>query len=149
MLFGLLSYDWFVLIGGSYKSPMSPSFFKGAFRCKIDAAYFGGYVKPTNWKENRKPKQDCWVVVIIGARNAITLPFIFESDAQAISTIARRVNPGALYMRTKPQVGIICITLPYEAHQSRGILFSAGACTNQAERLFLRLGRSEIWHIIT
>jgi ISXO2-like transposase domain len=66
---------------------------------EIDGAYFGGYVKPANWTENRRDRRLLGnqsgkrrVVVIMRERNGITLPFVFRSEAQSISTIASRVD---------------------------------------------------------
>src|ERR1700730_13407866 len=66
---------------------------------EIDGAYFGVYVKPANWTENRRDRRlvenqsgKRRVVVIMRERNGITLPFVFRSEAQSISTIASRVE---------------------------------------------------------
>jgi transposase-like protein len=69
---------------------------------EIDGAYFGGYVKPANWTENRRDRRllenqtgKRRVVVIMRERNGITLPFVFRSEAQSISTITSRVDGSA------------------------------------------------------
>src|SRR5665213_435306 len=69
---------------------------------EIDGAYFGGYVKPANNKENRRDRR-LWknqsgkrrAVVIMRERNGITLPFVFRSEEMAIPTIQDRVAPGS------------------------------------------------------
>jgi len=65
---------------------------------EIDGAYFGGYVKPANNKENRRDrrltenqsgKRRC--VVIMRERYGRTLPFVFKSEDAAVPTISQRV----------------------------------------------------------
>src|ERR1700726_391382 len=69
---------------------------------EVDGAYFGGYVKPANWTENRRDRRllenqtgKRRVVVIMRERNGITLPFVFRSETQSIPTIASRVDGNA------------------------------------------------------
>src|SRR6266481_3044712 len=61
---------------------------------EIDGAYFGGYVKPANHKENRRDrrlahnqsgKRRC--VVIMRERKGISLPFVCRSEELSISAI--------------------------------------------------------------
>jgi transposase-like protein len=84
---------------------------------EIDGAYFGGYVKPANWTENRRDRRllenqtgKRRVVVIMRERNGITLPFVFRSEAQSISAIASRVDGNAT-MPMKPGIGIFCMSV--------------------------------------
>ena len=53
---------------------------------EVDGAYFGGHVKPANWKENRRDRRLAVnqngkrrVVVIMRERDGKTLPFVFKS----------------------------------------------------------------------
>jgi transposase-like protein len=70
---------------------------------EIDGAYFGGYVKPANQKENRRNrrlsknqngKRQC--VVVIRERDGETLPAVFRTEAQALSFIRSRVAKGTV-----------------------------------------------------
>jgi transposase-like protein len=119
---------------------------------EIDGAYFGGYVKPTNWTENRRDRRllenqsgKRRVVVIMRERNGITLPFVFRSEAQSISTIAGRVDGNATIFADEARHWDIL----YERFLTKRInheeCYSDGdACTNQAESFFSRLRRAEI-----
>ena len=69
---------------------------------EVDGAYFGGSVKPANRKENRKDHRllehqtgKRQVVVVMRERNGKTLPFVFGSEAESVSTIQARVQPGS------------------------------------------------------
>src|ERR1700676_3408622 len=69
---------------------------------EIDGAYFGGYVKPANWKENRRDRRLACnqngkrrVVVIMRERDGKTLPFVFRSEDASIPTIEKHVTNGS------------------------------------------------------
>jgi transposase-like protein len=69
---------------------------------EIDGAYFGGYVKPKNKKEDRKDRRLAIhqtgkrrAVVVMRERNGRTLPFVFESEADSLPTIHARVMSGS------------------------------------------------------
>jgi hypothetical protein len=82
-----------------------------ALGAPLDGAFFGGYVKPANWTENRRDRHllenqtgKRQVVVIMRDRNGIALPFVFRSEAQSIATIASRVD-GDYLRRRSPELG--------------------------------------------
>src|SRR5262245_60817760 len=65
---------------------------------EIDGAYFGGYVKPANRREDRKDRRLAAnrsgkrkAVVVIRERNGQTLPGVFPSEAAALNFIRRNV----------------------------------------------------------
>ena len=69
---------------------------------EIDGAYFGGYIKPANHKENRRDRRLAInqngkrrVVVIMRERDGKTLPFVFKSEDAAIPTIKEHVETGS------------------------------------------------------
>jgi len=69
---------------------------------EVDGAYFGGYVKPANDRENRRDRRlaenqtgKCKVVVVMRERGGETLPFVFRSEAAAVATIGRKVALGS------------------------------------------------------
>lgn len=119
---------------------------------EVDGAFFGGYVKPANWKENRRDRRFLEnqtgkrrVVVIMRERNGITLPFVFRSEAQSISTIGARVDANATIHADEARHWDIL----HERFLTRRInheeCYSDGtACTNQAESFFSRLRRAQI-----
>ena len=68
---------------------------------EVDGAYFGGYVKPANHKENRRDrrkaqnqtgKRQC--VIVVRERDGMTLPAAFPSETAALSFIRSRVAKG-------------------------------------------------------
>ncbi|WP_279356309.1 IS1595 family transposase [Methylobacterium indicum] len=119
---------------------------------EVDGAYFGGYVKPSNHKENRVDRRLAVnktgkrrVVVIMRERGGITLPFVFKSETASIETIGRRVAEGST-IHADEAAGWDVLHKRYLTkrinHQQA---YSADdACTNQAESFFSRLRRAEI-----
>jgi transposase-like protein len=119
---------------------------------EIDGAYFGGYVKPANNKENRRDRR-LWknqngtrrAVVIMRERNGITLPFVFRSEDMAISTIQDRVAAGSTVYADEAS----CWDTLHARYLTKRINHSEAystpdACTNMAESFFSRLRRAEI-----
>ncbi|MEZ5895028.1 MAG: IS1595 family transposase [Parvularculaceae bacterium] len=121
---------------------------------EIDGAYFGGYVKPANKREDRKDrrlrinqsgKRRC--VVIVREREGQTLPMVFKTEAEATNWIARRVDPATVLhadeapswnnLHARFEVRRVNHELAYSTHD---------ACTNQAESFFSRLRRAEQGH---
>ena len=67
----------------------------------MDGAYFGGYVKPANHKENRRDLRLARnqsgkrrVVVVVRERGGRTLPAVFRAESAALGFIASRVAKG-------------------------------------------------------
>lgn len=119
---------------------------------EIDGAYFGGYVKPANNKENRRDRR-LWknqsgkrrAVVIMRERNGITLPFVFRSEEMAVPTIQDRVAAGSTIYADEAS----CWDTLHARYLTKRINHSEAystdeACTNQAESFFSRLRRAEI-----
>jgi transposase-like protein len=119
---------------------------------EIDGAYFGGYVKPANWKENRVDRRLAEnqtgkrrVVVVMRERNGIALPFVFKSEAQSISTIAQRVHPEATIHADQAAGWDVLHERFLTKRINHEECYSDGeACTNMAESFFSRLRRAEI-----
>jgi len=119
---------------------------------EIDGAYFGGYVKPANWKENRRDRRLAEnqtgkrrVVVIMRERNGITLPFVFKSEAQSVATIGQRVHPEATIHADQAAGWDVLHERFLTKRINHEECYSDGdACTNQAESFFSRLRRAEI-----
>ncbi|MDB5405613.1 MAG: family transposase [Rhodospirillales bacterium] len=123
---------------------------KGAV--EVDGAYFGGYVKPANHKENRRDRRKLEtqtgkrrVVVIMRERNGRTLPFVFKSEGASIATIRNRVEIGAtVYADEASHWNVLHAKyLTKQVDHSR-CYSENGANTNQAESFFSRIRRSEI-----
>jgi transposase-like protein len=121
---------------------------------EVDGAYFGGYVRPANLKEDRIDRRKAenqngkrQSVIIIRERNGNSLPMVFRSEAAALSWIKSRVLPGTL-LNADEASGWNDLQARYEMkrinHQEAYSL--DGACTNQAESYFSRLRRGEMGH---
>jgi transposase-like protein len=121
---------------------------------EIDGAYFGGYVKPANRKENRVDRRLIQnqsgkrkAVVVIRERDGNSLPAVFRSEGQALSFIRSRIAKGTIVnadaathwneLQTRFEMKRIDHAEAYSMD---------GACTNAAEEYFSRLRRAEIGH---
>jgi transposase-like protein len=119
---------------------------------EVDGAYFGGHLKPANWKENRRDRRLAVnqtgkrkVVVILRERNGITLPFVFRSEAHAISTIVNRADGNATIFADEAAHWDVLHQRFLTKRINHEEAYSDGdACTNQAESFFSRLRRAEI-----
>lgn len=119
---------------------------------EVDGGYFGGHVRPANYKENRRDRRLAEnqtgkrrVVVIMRERNGRSLPFVFKAEGHAIATIAKRVTAGTVIHADEAAhwdtLHALYLTKRINHQQS----YSDGeACTNQAESFFSRLRRAEI-----
>jgi transposase-like protein len=120
----------------------------------IDGAYFGGYVKPSNLKENRRDLRKAEnqtgkrrVVVIIRQHGGDSLPAVFQPEAAAVGFIRAHVKPGTV-VNADEVSGWDSLHARYEMKRiNHGEAYSLdGACTNWAEEYFSRLRRGEIGH---
>ena len=119
---------------------------------EVDGAYFGGYVKPANWKENRVDRRLAQhqtgkrrVVVVMRERGGITLPFVFKSEHQGIQAIGARVEPGSIIHADEARGWDALHDRFLTKRINHQECYSDGeACTNQAESFFSRLRRAEI-----
>ena len=119
---------------------------------EIDGAYFGGYVKPENKKEDRIDRRLAEnqsgkrkAVVVMRERRGRSLPFVFEREGDALPTIYRRVERGSVIYADEANVwdplhGV------YATHRiNHSVAYmDEGVCTNMAESFFSRLRRAEI-----
>jgi transposase-like protein len=119
---------------------------------EVDGAFFGGYVKPANRKEDRIDRRlkehrtgKRKAVVIMREREGRALPFVFQGEDEALSTIIERVEPGSTIYADEAS----CWDALHSRYAVKRINHSVayrdeGACTNQAESYFSRLRRMEI-----
>ena len=119
---------------------------------EVDGAYFGGYAKPANYKENRLDRRLSFnksgkrrVVVIMRERKGCTLPFVFKSEDASLPTIGRHVAEGSTVYADDAS----CWTALHARYLTKIVnhseCYSDGeANTNQAESFFSRLRRAEI-----
>lgn len=119
---------------------------------EIDGAYFGGYVKPENRKEDRKDRRlrenrtgKRRVVVVMRERQGRTVPGVFESEGASLDMIGSRVQPGSTVYADEGQSWDALHGRFAMKRINHSVSFSdEGACTNQAESYFSRLRRAEI-----
>jgi transposase-like protein len=119
---------------------------------EIDGAYFGGYVKPENRKENRRDRRLAenrsgkrQAVVVMRERNGKTLPHACESEDDAVPVVHSRVAHGSTVYADEAS----CWDALHGRFAAKRINHSVafmdnGACTNQAESYFSRLRRAEV-----
>lgn len=119
---------------------------------EIDGAYFGGYVKPENKKEdrrdrrlleNRTGKRQC--VVVMRERKGRSLSFVVANEGDAVPYV--RDHVGALAtIHADEGSGWDALHAGWDTHRVNHSVqfFDKGVCTNQAESYFSRLRRMEI-----
>jgi len=119
---------------------------------EIDGAYFGGYAKPENKKEDRKDrrllenrtgKRQC--VVIMREQNGKSLPFIVRTEGDAVPYVRDHVGTLAT-IHADEGSGWDALHAGWETKRvNHSIQFmDEGVCTNQAESYFSRLRRMEV-----
>lgn len=119
---------------------------------EIDGAYFGGYVKPENRKEDRKDrrllenrsgKRQC--VVIMRERGGRSLPFIVRHEGDAVPLVRDHVGTLAT-IHADEGTGWDDLHAGWDMKRiNHSVAFKdEGACTNQAESYFSRLRRMEV-----
>jgi len=121
---------------------------------EIDGGYFGGYVKPNNFKseridrrlrKNQSGKRQC--VVIVRERGGKSVPGVFNSEGAALSWIKSRIEKDTTVHADEANAWND-LHAKYEMKRiNHEVAYSdAGACTNQAESYFSRLRRAEQGH---
>jgi transposase-like protein len=121
---------------------------------EIDGGYFGGYVKPANYKENRRDRRFAknqngkrQVVVVVREREGRTLPAVFKSESAALGFIVNRVAKGTELVADEAnswndlQSRFAMQRIDHQAAYS-----DRGVYSNGAESFFSRMRRGEIGH---
>ena len=121
---------------------------------EVDGAYFGGYQKPANHKENRRDRRLAVnqngkrkSVIVIRERNGHSLPAVFRSESAALGWIKSRIVPGTI-VNADEAPGWDSLHAHFEMKRiDHSKAYSEdGACTNMAEEYFSRLRRAEAGH---
>jgi transposase-like protein len=119
---------------------------------EIDGCYIGGYVKPANWKENRRDRRFARnksgkrrVVIVMRERKGKTLTFVSKTEDAAVPTLQDRIAKGSTVYADEAahwdQLHARYLTKRINHSEA----YSDGeGCTNQAESFFSRLRRAEI-----
>lgn len=121
---------------------------------EIDAAYFGGYVKPANRREHRADRRFAMnqsgkrkAVVIIRERNGETLPAVFKTEAQALTFLQKHIAKGTIVNADEsPNWNALHARYEMRRINHEEAYSMDGACTNGAEEFFSRMRRAEIGH---
>ena len=121
---------------------------------EVDGAYFGGYVKPANHKENRKDRRLAkhqngkrQVVVVARERDGLVLPAAFPTEGSALAYIRNHVAAGTELHADEANSWNDLHGHYVVKRINHQIAYSDGvACTNGAESFFSRLRRAEIGH---
>lgn len=121
---------------------------------EVDGAYFGGYVKPANLKEDRVDRRLAKhqtgkrkVVVVIRERGGETLPGVFKSEHAALSWVARRVAKGTvLHADEASSWNDLHARYELKRIDHQAAYSVDGVHTNNAESYFSRLRRGEAGH---
>jgi hypothetical protein len=121
---------------------------------EVDGAYFGGYVKPGNFAENRRDRRKAMnqsgkrqSLVIVRERNGNSVPAVFKSESAAMNWIRSRIQPGTV-VNADEAASWDALNSRYEMRRiNHQECYSDGeACTNLAESFFSRIRRAEIGH---
>lgn len=119
---------------------------------EVDGAYFGGYVKPANRREDRKDRRrkvhqsgKRQVVVVARERGGDTLTQVHKTEAEGVAFVASVVNPSSTIHADEAshwdnlEASFLTKRINHSVEYS-----SDESCTNQAESFFSRLRRAEI-----
>ncbi|MBP2316947.1 IS1595 family transposase [Azospirillum soli] len=118
---------------------------------EVDGCHVGGYVKPANFKENRRDRRKAVnqngkrrVVVAIRDRDGRTLTSVFKSEDEATGFIASRVAKGStIHADEAAAWDKLHARFPMKRINHSEAYSADGACTNMAESFFSRLRRAE------
>jgi transposase-like protein len=119
---------------------------------EIDGAHFGGYIKPTNRKENRIDRRLAEhqtgkrrVVIVMRERNGKTLSFVAASEDASLPAIKARVANGSTVYADEAAHWDELHARYLTKRINHSVAYSDGdVSTNQAESFFSRLRRAEI-----
>lgn len=119
---------------------------------EVDGAYFGGYVRPENRREDRKDRRKQInkngkrkSVVVMRERGGRVLTAVFPTEHGSADFIMENVRPGSV-VYTDEAPGWDKVRDFFQAYSvnHREAYSDGHICTNQAESYFSRLRRSEI-----
>ena len=119
---------------------------------EIDGAYFGGYVKPANRREDRIDRRLAMhrtgkrqVVVVMRERGGRTLPFVAKTEAAGADVVAAHIAPGATIFADEASSWNDLDARFLTKRINHSECYSDGfACTNMAESFFSRIRRAEV-----
>lgn len=118
----------------------------------VDGAYFGGYIKPANRREDRKDRRrkiyqtgKRQVVVVARELDGETLTHVAKSEAEGVPFVMSKVAAGATVHADEASHWDALEAKYLTKRINHSVAYSEdGACTNMAESFFSRLRRAEI-----
>ena len=119
---------------------------------EIDGAYFGGYVKPANDKDNRRDRRllinqtgKRQNVVVMRERGGQSVVTVHKAEAAGVASVRATVDPEAV-IHADEASHWDALHAQYEMRRiNHSVTYSDGlACTNMAESFVSRLRRMEI-----
>ena len=118
----------------------------------VDGAYFGGYVKPANRRENRRDRRlsenqsgKRQVVIVARELNGETLTHVAKSEAEGVPFVMATVAAGATVHADEASHWDALHARYLTKRINHSEAYSTPeACTNMAESFFSRLRRAEI-----
>ncbi len=118
----------------------------------VDGAYFGGYVKPANYKENRRDRRLAknqtgkrQVVVVAREKGGQTVTKVFKTEAAGVSTIAATIELGStVHADEATHWDALHDRFLTKRINHEWAYSTEGACTNDAESFFSRVRRAEL-----
>ncbi|HXQ12155.1 MAG TPA: IS1595 family transposase [Caulobacteraceae bacterium] len=119
---------------------------------EIDGAYFGGYLKPANRREDRKDRRrrvyqtgKREVVVVMRERDGRTLPFVAKTEAAGVPVVANAIRAGStVYADEASHWDQLEARFLTKRINHSVEYWTPEASTNMAESFFSRLRRAEV-----
>ena len=119
---------------------------------EVNGAYFGGYVKPANKREDRKDRRlkvnqsgKRQVVIAVRERGGRTVTAVGKSEAEGVAVARANVAKGStIHADEAGHWDKLTAHFPIKRVDHSQAYSQDGACTNQAESFFSRARRSEI-----
>lgn len=119
---------------------------------EVDGMYAGGYVKPANYKENRRDRRlvanqtgKRMVVIAARERNGKTITFVRKSEDDGVPMLNERIAEGSTVYADEAAHWDAMHARYSTKRINHSLAYSDGeGCTNQVESFFSRLRRSEI-----
>lgn len=118
---------------------------------EVDGAYFGGYVKPANEKENRRDRRlsenqsgKRQVVVVLRERGGRTMPFVTKAEREGVALVAANVEvTSTIHADEASHWDNLTAKFATRRINHSEAYSLDGACTNWAESFFSRIRRAE------
>lgn len=118
----------------------------------VDGAYFGGYVKPANRRDDRKDLRKAenqsgkrQSVIVAREADGRTITHVARQEADGVAFIASNVKHGStVHADEASHWDKLAAYFPIKRINHQEAYSQDGACTNDAESFFSRMRRAEI-----